>query len=105
MRLLLGIHGESMGAATTILYAGTFEDEADFHIVDCPFSDFSEQILHIMRKNTPIRTQWLLRIANFFLKMRDGYSLKLVSPREVVETLQNRCFSSIVWKMILSFPI
>ena len=56
---LLGIHGESMGAATTILYAGTFEDEADFHIVDCPFSDFTEQILHILRKDTPIRShQW-----------------------------------------------
>ena len=65
-----------MGAATTILYAGTFKDEADFHIVDCPFSDFSEQILHILRKNTPLRTSMALRIANFFLKMRDGYTLK-----------------------------
>lgn len=83
-RALLGIHGESMGAATTILYAGTFKDEANFHIVDCPFSDFSEQILHILRKNTPIRSSKALRVANVFLKMRDGYTLNLVSPREVV---------------------
>ena len=83
-RALLGIHGESMGAATTILYAGTFKDEANFHIVDCPFSDFSEQILHILRKNTPIRSSMALRVANVFLKMRDGYTLNLVSPREVV---------------------
>jgi len=83
-RALLGIHGESMGAATTILYAGTFKDEANFHIVDCPFSDFSEQILHILRTNTPIRSSMALRIANIFLKMRDGYTLNLVSPREVV---------------------
>ena len=77
-----------MGAATTILYAGTFEDEADFHIVDCPFSDFSEQILHILRKNTPYTYHpWHLRIANVFLKMRDGYTLNLVSPREVVENI------------------
>ncbi|KAA0966429.1 alpha/beta hydrolase [Sporosarcina sp. ANT_H38] len=86
-RALLGIHGESMGAATTILYAGTFVDEADFHIADCPFSDFSEQILHILRKNTPIRTAMALRIANVFLKMRDGYTLNLVSPREVVKNI------------------
>ena len=104
-RALLGIHGESMGAATTIFYAGTFEDEADFHIVDCPFSDFTEQILHILRKNTPLRNTMALRIANFFLKMRDGYTLNLVSPREVVITLQNRCFLSTVWKMISSFLI
>ena len=86
-RALLGIHGESMGAATTILYAGTFKDEANFHIVDCPFSDFSEQILHILRKNTPIRSSMALRIANVFLKMRDGYTLNLVSPREVVRNI------------------
>ena len=46
-----------------------------------------------------------LRIANLFLKMRDGYTLNLVSPREVVENIKNPCFSSTVWKMILSFPI
>ena len=86
-RALVGIHGESMGAATTILYAGTYDDEADFHIVDCPFSDISEQILHILRKNKPLRTTMALRIANFFLKMRDGYTLNLVSPREVVQNI------------------
>lgn len=86
-RALLGIHGESMGAATTILYAGTFKDEANFYIADCPFSDFSEQILHILRTNTPIRSSMALRIANVFLKMRDGYTLNLVSPREVVRNI------------------
>lgn len=85
---LLGIHGESMGAATTILYAGTFDDDADFHIVDCPFSDFTEQVLHVLRMETPLRSTMALRIANLFLKMRDGYTLNLVSPREVIENVQ-----------------
>lgn len=84
---LLGIHGESMGAATTILYAGTFEDEADFHIVDCPFSDFTEQVLHVLRTETPLRSAKVLRVANLFLKLRDGYTLNLVSPREVIENV------------------
>ncbi|MDS9470672.1 alpha/beta hydrolase [Sporosarcina pasteurii] len=85
---LLGIHGESMGAATTILYAGTYEDEADFHVVDCPFSDFTEQALHVLRRETPFRTTMVLRIANLFLKMRDGYTLKLISPKEVIANVQ-----------------
>ena len=84
---LLGIHGESMGAATTILYAGTFEDEANFHIVDCPFSDFTEQVLHVLRTETPLRSAMVLRVANLFLKIRDGYTLNLVSPREVIENV------------------
>lgn len=85
---LLGIHGESMGAATTILYAGTYDDEADFHIVDCPFSDFSEQALHVLRIEKPLQRTMLLRIANLFLKVRDGYTLNLVSPREVIQNIK-----------------
>ena len=84
----LGIHGESMGAATTILYAGTFENEADFLVVDCPFSDFSQQILHILRSGTPLRTSMALRVGNVFLKMRDGYTLNRISPREVIGTIK-----------------
>lgn len=84
---LLGIHGESMGAVTSILYAGTYEDEADFHIVDCPFSDFTEQVLHVMRSETPLRSTMVLRFANLFLKMRDGYTLNLVSPKEVIANI------------------
>lgn len=86
---LLGIHGESMGAATTILYAGTFEDEANFHIVDCPFSDITEQVLHILRKDTPLRSSMAIRIANLFLKIRDGYTFGSISPREVVTNISN----------------
>ncbi|PIC84541.1 alpha/beta hydrolase [Sporosarcina sp. P1] len=84
-RALIGIHGESMGAATTLLYAGTYEDEADFYISDCPFSDFSEQLLHIIRTEMPFKTSMSLRIANLFLKIRDGYTSAAVSPREVMK--------------------
>ncbi|MGQ0453143.1 alpha/beta hydrolase, partial [Bacillus sp. SS-TM] len=34
--ITLGIHGESMGAATLLQYAGLVEDGADFYIADCP---------------------------------------------------------------------
>lgn len=84
--LFFGIHGESMGAATTLLYAG-MEDSADFYISDCAYSDISEQILHVMRTTTPIRTTLALRLANVFLKLRDGYSITTVSPREVVKNI------------------
>ncbi|GAE43370.1 hypothetical protein JCM21738_2 [Mesobacillus boroniphilus JCM 21738] len=48
--LLLGIHGESMGAATLLLYAGMIEDGADFYVADCPFSDFSEQLAYRIKE-------------------------------------------------------
>lgn len=84
--LFFGIHGESMGAATTLLYAG-MEDNAAFYISDCAYSDISEQILHVMKTSTPLRTTLALKLASVFLKMRDGYSISTVSPREAVANI------------------
>ncbi|WP_052455827.1 alpha/beta hydrolase [Bhargavaea cecembensis] len=78
---VIGVHGESMGAATTLLYAGLPDEQADFFIADCPFSDFTEQVLYILRRDTPLRSRLAIRLANIFLRVRDGYTLSLVSPR------------------------
>jgi len=85
---IIGIHGESMGAATTLLYAGTLEDYADFYISDCAFSDFTDQLLYLMKKETPLRTRYAIKLADIFLRVRDGYSMRLVSPREAVTHIE-----------------
>jgi len=85
---VLGIHGESMGAATTLLYAGSIIDDADFYISDCAFSDFEQQVYHIMTQSTPLRTSLAIRFANLFLKLRDGYTLNLVSPIDVIDKIE-----------------
>lgn len=85
--LFYGIHGESMGAATTLLYAG-MEDTADFYISDCAYSDIYEQVLHVMKTTTPLRTTLALRLASLFMKIRDGYSISTVSPRETVKNIE-----------------
>ena len=85
---IIGIHGESMGAATTLLYAGTLEDYADFYISDCAFSDFTDQLLYLMKKETPLRTRYAIMLADIFLRVRDGYSMRLVSPREAVTHIE-----------------
>ena len=85
---IIGIHGESMGAATTILYAGSIQDDADFYISDCSFSNFEEQVYNIMRQTTPLRSSLAIRFANLFLKMRDGYTFNLVSPIDVVDHIE-----------------
>ncbi len=86
--LFYGIHGESMGAATTLLYGG-MEDTADFYISDCAYSDIYEQVLHVMRTTTPLRTTLALRLASLFMKMRDGYSMSTVSPRETIQNIES----------------
>jgi len=88
--VIFGIHGESMGAATTLMYAGSVQDRADFYIADCPFSDFSEQLAYMIQKDRePTRSSKLaISLANFFIKLRDGYTIQSVSPKEVVEHIQ-----------------
>lgn len=86
--LIFGIHGESMGAATTLLYAG-MQDDADFYISDCAYSDISEQVLHVMRTTTRLRTPLALKLASFFMRLRDGYLISTVTPREAVKKIIN----------------
>ncbi|MCM3610888.1 alpha/beta hydrolase [Planococcus sp. MERTA32b] len=85
--LVFGIHGESMGAATTLLYAG-MRDDAAFYISDCGYSDISEQVLHVMQTTTPLKTPLALKLAGIFMKLRDGYHISTVSPREAVKLIK-----------------
>jgi uncharacterized protein len=81
---LLGIHGESMGAATMLLYAGTVENGADFYVSDCAFSNFPKLLEKIFRDSVPISPKYTLPFANIFLRLRDGYSLSEVNPLKAV---------------------
>jgi uncharacterized protein len=88
--LFVGIHGESMGAATLLLYAGMLEDGADFYVADCPFSDFSEQLTYRVKEEVKLLPpRLLLPLAGLFLRIRDKYSLSDISPISVIENIKN----------------
>lgn len=87
--LELGIHGESMGAATMLLYAGLLDDGADFYIADCPFSDFKEQLAYLIKKDFKLLPELLLPIGDALLRLRDKYSIRNVSPISVIENIKH----------------
>lgn len=76
----LGIHGESMGAATTLLYAGDVADEADFYIADSAFSDFRQLLYLIMKNAIAVELKAAVYVTDLLLRLRDGYTSKHVSP-------------------------
>lgn len=88
-QLELGIHGESMGAATMLLYAGLLEDGADFYIADCPFSDFKEQLAYLIKKDFKLVPSLLLPLGDVLLRLRDKYSIRNVSPISVIENIKH----------------
>jgi uncharacterized protein len=86
--LKLGVHGESMGAATMLLYAGTVEDGADFYIADCPYSDFAEQVAYRLKVQFHLPRQLFLPAAEFIVRRTDGYRFRDVSPIHSVVNIE-----------------
>ncbi|RYM05005.1 alpha/beta hydrolase [Sporolactobacillus sp. THM7-7] len=88
-QILLGIHGVSMGAATLLQYAGLVEDGADFYIADCPYSDFFRQLHYLLRKDYHLPKWPILPVTQLVLRLRDGYSLRDVSPLAAVRNISH----------------
>ena len=84
---ILGIHGESMGAATTLLYAGTINDDADFYISDCAFSNFKVLLRKIVKETISIDLELAVQISNLAIRLRDGYTFNHVNPIQAVANI------------------
>lgn len=73
----LGLHGESLGAATTIT-ALKFHPEVDFVVADCGFSDI-ENVLRGGFKSAHL-PGFIMELADLGAKIRYHYSLKAMRP-------------------------
>lgn len=74
---LLGLHGESLGSATT-LTSLKYEPEVDFVVADCGFSDI-ENVLRKGYKDVGA-PQFLFDLADFGAIVRYHYSLRDMRP-------------------------
>ncbi|RAI82075.1 alpha/beta hydrolase [Macrococcoides caseolyticum subsp. hominis] len=83
-----GIHGESMGAATTLLYAGELANEAEFYISDCAFSNFSQLLTQIIEQKSRLGSGFLLYSMNRILRLRTHFTLNQVSPINVIHNVE-----------------
>lgn len=78
---IVGIHGESMGASTALLYAGAADNQAAFYIADCPFSDFDTIISERYKHNYPRLPRFpFLPISRYLWRKRLGFGWDVVSP-------------------------
>lgn len=87
--IYLGIHGESMGAVTTLLYAAEEKAKANFYIVDCPFSDLKELLKYRMKEEVKyLPPSIFVPIGSLFLKIRDHYWMEDVSPIKIIDKIK-----------------
>ena len=76
---VLGLHGESLGAATTIT-ALKYKPEVDFVVADCGFSDIENVLKHGYRNaHMP---ELLFELTDIGARLRYHYSLKAMRPIE-----------------------
>ena len=74
---VLGLHGESLGAATTITSL-KYKPEIDFAVADCGFSDIDNVLREGYRNaHAPV---FLVDLADFTGKIRYKYSIKEMRP-------------------------
>lgn len=84
----IGIHGESMGAAIMLEYAGKY-DEADFYISDCGYSSLKDQLAYRLKVEYNIPEFPLIDVSNLFVKLRAGFSIYDVEPIKAVEKIKS----------------
>ena len=73
----LGIHGESLGAATTI-YSLKYKPDVDFAVADCGFSDIGNVLKNGCR-NAHVPT-FLVDLADIGARMRYHYAIRKMRP-------------------------
>lgn len=88
----VGLHGESMGAATVLLELGVRSD-IDFVVADCPFSETMSYYRELYKHLTHLPGFPVVEIANAVSKRKYGYDFTKVSPLKAVEQSQTPiCF-------------
>lgn len=80
----IGLHGESMGAAT-VLHAASHNQDIDFVISDCAFSDFKKQVQYIIWKQNKLPKPFVY-VAELFSKQFHTSIIKN-KPVESIQTI------------------
>lgn len=76
---VVGIHGESLGAAVALQYAA-IDDRAGFVIADCGFSDLRKLLAYRLKYDYHLPGWLFIPLADFFCTVISGMSFDAVSP-------------------------
>ena len=76
----LGLHGESMGAATSLMVLSK-KPKVDFVVADCGFSNLYDLIY---KAYDLAKTPFVLPSVNTAMKLRYGYDMKKTSPKDAL---------------------
>ncbi|MDF2926662.1 MAG: alpha/beta hydrolase family [Paenibacillaceae bacterium] len=70
----VGIHGESMGAATALQHAA-IDNRASFYIADCPYSNITEQLIYRLKVEYGLPAYPLIPLVALICRLRARFRL------------------------------
>lgn len=76
---IVGLHGESMGAAIALQNIA-IDPRVSFCIADCPFSDLEELLKYRLKVEYRLPTFPAMELTRLFAWLRTGMELKSISP-------------------------
>lgn len=84
---VIGLHGESMGAAVILQY-GALEDRVDFFIADCAYSSLKQQLSYLLKRDYHLPAFPFLYIADLIVRIRGKFNIKDVCPLGDVKNIR-----------------
>lgn len=82
--IILGLHGQSMGGATVLMYGGKYGDKVDFIISDCAYSK-GREIIKEQFKEKKVPFFPVYNILNKYLKKVCGFDMDKISPLDDIK--------------------
>lgn len=79
----IGLHGQSMGAATMLLYGGTHENDVKFVISDCGFTNAKDAI-KFQFKQAKVPFYPLYDLARMKVKRKFKFDFNNISPQDAI---------------------
>ncbi len=81
---IVGLHGESLGAAVTLQYLAMDQD-ISFCVADCPFSDLLDLLKLRLKNDYRLPPFPLINLASFFSRLSTDFRFVEASPRRALE--------------------
>ncbi len=80
----ISLHGESLGGACSLIYLEQ-DENIEFAVIDCAFSNMYKELGEHMRTNTPLKPKFIMPIGNLISKIFYRVNLKKSSPIDVIK--------------------
>lgn len=84
---ILGVHGESLGAATSVMHAKINEryKMVDFYVFDCPYSDIKQLFKYRLKEDYGLPDIGIVLSANLINKIKNGFSFSEINPLKAIQ--------------------